>query len=107
MSWSWKQPIQAIGIALELYRSSQQNILRIDLDNPSFEIRTPLVHMLKKETMHLAYQMGILDYLLKETITCYEGIPHRAVKNDPACRLRNEGLRQFLEEMPNITFKLY
>lgn len=36
-----------------------QNILRIDLDDPSFEIRTPLVKMLKKENMHLYSGKGL------------------------------------------------
>jgi 7-cyano-7-deazaguanine synthase len=62
------------------YMDLLQNILRIDLDNPAFEIRTPLVQMLKKETLKLAYDMNILEYLLKETMTCYEGIPHQGCR---------------------------
>lgn len=84
------------------YMDLKQQILRIDLDNPHFEIRTPLVKMSKKETMELGYRLGVLNYLLKETITCYEGIPLQGCFKCPACRLRNEGIRQFLAENPDF-----
>ena len=56
------------------YMDLEQYVLRLDLDDPLFEIRTPIVDMSKKETMDLAYRLGILEFLLHETITCYEGI---------------------------------
>lgn len=85
------------------YMDLKQQILRIDLDDPQFEIRTPLVMMTKKETMELAQQLGVLDYLLRETITCYEGIPRLGCSVCPACHLRNEGLLQFQEAYPSIS----
>jgi 7-cyano-7-deazaguanine synthase len=77
------------------YMNLMEQILRIDLDNPSFEIRTPLVYMTKKETMVLADKLQVLPYLLEETITCYEGIRGSGCKVCPACILRNEGLAEF------------
>ncbi|HRD55271.1 MAG TPA: 7-cyano-7-deazaguanine synthase QueC [Parachlamydiaceae bacterium] len=74
------------------YMDLMEQILRIDLDDPKFTIRTPLVLMTKKETMALADSLGVLDYLLEETITCYNGIRHMGCKDCPACKLRNEGL---------------
>jgi 7-cyano-7-deazaguanine synthase len=84
------------------YMDLQQHILRIDLDSSGFEIRTPLIRMTKKETMRLADQMGILDFLLKETITCYEGVPHQGCRRCPACHLRNEGIQLFSQENPQF-----
>ncbi len=84
------------------YMDLLENILRIDLNNLHFEIRTPLVSLLKKETMQLAHQMGVLEYLFRETITCYEGIPLWGCQQCPACRLRNEGIKQFMQETPNF-----
>lgn len=84
------------------YMDLKQQILRIDLADPSFEILTPLVSMTKKETMVLGYELGVLPYLLNETITCYEGIPKQGCHNCPACTLRNEGIRQFLRDNPNF-----
>lgn len=79
------------------YMDLKQEILRIDLDDPQFEIRTPLVKMSKKQTLELAEKLGVLDFLLDQTITCYNGIPRQGCETCPACILRNEGLRQFLE----------
>lgn len=84
------------------YMDLMQEILRIDLDDESFEIRTPVVSMTKKETMELGYQFGILEFLLEETISCYEGIPHLGCKVCPACKLRNEGLAAFAKEHPTF-----
>ncbi|MDP1880602.1 MAG: 7-cyano-7-deazaguanine synthase QueC [Parachlamydiaceae bacterium] len=86
------------------YMDLKQEILRIDLDDPIFEIRTPLVKMTKKQTLELADQLGILEYLLKETVTCYEGLPENGCLLCPACQLRNQGIREFLVAHPN--FKL-
>lgn len=80
----------------------KQQLLRIDLGEPSFEIRTPLVYMSKKETLQLAQQLGVISFLLQETVTCYEGIPRQGCQRCPSCLLRNEGLRQFLAEQPHF-----
>jgi 7-cyano-7-deazaguanine synthase len=83
------------------YMDLMQEILRIDLDSTDFEIRTPIVKMTKRETLHLANQLNILDYLLKETVTCYEGIRHLGCQKCPACILRNNGLTEFLQDCPS------
>lgn len=85
------------------YMDLLQTLLRIDLDDPAFEIRTPVVNLTKKETLVLAQQLDILDYLLQETITCYDGLPHYGCQVCPSCRLRNEGLHQFMAEHPDFT----
>lgn len=84
------------------YMDLKQQILRIDLDDPTFEIRTPLVFLSKKEIMELAHKMGILEYLLKETISCYEGVPQKGCQKCPSCLLRNEALQQFIDEHPDF-----
>lgn len=78
------------------YIDLKQQLLRIDLLNPTFEIRTPLVDMTKSETLALAEQLGILNFLLKETVTCYEGVPESGCGTCPACVLRAEGLHNYL-----------
>src|SRR5690606_26132346 len=57
------------------YMDVIQKALRMDFADESFEIRTPLVRMTKKETMELGYKLGVLEYLLETTVTCYEGTP--------------------------------
>lgn len=85
------------------YMDLQQEILRLDLDRPTFEIRTPLIRLTKKETMELAFDLGILTYLLQETVTCYEGVRLQGCRNCPACKLRNQGIAEFLQNNPSFT----
>jgi len=87
-----------------LYMDKMEEILRMDLDQPGFEIRTPLVYMTKRETLELAYQLGVLEFLLEETITCYEGVPKKGCGLCPACLLRNQGIAEFLTFHPEIEF---
>ncbi|MGM0440143.1 MAG: 7-cyano-7-deazaguanine synthase QueC [Chlamydiota bacterium] len=84
------------------YMDKMQDILRIDFSDAIFEIRTPLVKMTKKETMMLGYELGVLDFLLETTITCYEGVALQGCRRCPACKLRNQGLRQFIAENPDF-----
>lgn len=84
------------------YMDLTQEILRIDLADSNFEIRTPVVKMTKKETMVLAQELGILDYLLRETITCYRGIPELGCRTCPSCLLRNKGIEEFAKEYPDV-----
>lgn len=86
------------------YMDIIQAALRLDFDNNNFEIKTPLVYMTKKQTMDLGYEMGVLHYLVETTITCYEGIPKQGCGKCPACHLRNEGLKQFLQEKSDFEF---
>lgn len=86
------------------YMDIVQAALRIDIDNPDFEIKTPLVYMNKKQSMELAYQMCKLEYLLENTMSCYEGVAGFGCGVCPACVLRNSGIKDFLQEHPDIVF---
>jgi len=81
------------------YMDMMEKILQIDLANPHFTICTPLVYMTKKETMKCADQLGILDYLLEETVSCYEGKKGRGCSRCPACLLRNEGIDSYRQSL--------
>lgn len=84
------------------YMDKMQDILRIDLDNPHFVIETPLVHMTKAETMQFGYELGVLEFLLENSITCYQGVPKAGCRKCPACELRNEGIQLFLDAHPSV-----
>ncbi len=92
------------------YMDLMQQILCIDLDDPEFEILTPIVNLNKKETLELADSLGILEYLLRNTITCYNGIPLLGCQKCPSCQLRNDGLKAYLKNhdfvLPNIFYNL-
>jgi 7-cyano-7-deazaguanine synthase len=78
--------------------------LHLDFADFTFQIRTPIIHMNKKETMELGHDLGVLGFLLENTITCYEGIPKEGCLKCPACKLRNEGLKIFALENPEFLF---
>lgn len=86
------------------YMDLVEAALRMDFANPKFEIRTPLVMMNKKETMELGYKLGVLEFLLETTVTCYEGIEKEGCMKCPACKLRNQGLKIFALEHPDFNF---
>lgn len=86
------------------YMDLIQTALRLDFANPKFEIRTPLVMMNKKETMELGHKLGVLEYLLETTVTCYEGIEKAGCLKCPACKLRNSGLKIFSLEHPDFKY---
>jgi 7-cyano-7-deazaguanine synthase len=86
------------------YMDFVQAALRMDFDDSSFEIRTPLVKMNKKETMELGHKLGVLEYLLETTVTCYEGIEKEGCLKCPACKLRNNGLKIFSLEHPEVKY---
>lgn len=86
------------------YMDIIQAVLRMDTGNPDFSVKTPIVYMTKEQTLNLGYQMGVLHFLLEETLTCYEGIKGYGCGTCPACKLRNEGLQQFLAKHPDFIF---
>ena len=61
-----------------------------------FVIHTPLTWIDKAETWALADELGVLDLVRRETLTCYNGIPGDGCGHCPACKLRREGLEKYL-----------
>lgn len=65
--------------------------------NEQFRIHTPLMWRDKAETWALADELGVLELIRKRTMTCYNGVVGDGCGHCPACRLRNEGLEQYLK----------
>ena len=61
-----------------------------------FVIHTPLMWIDKAQTWALADELGVLDLVRNETLTCYYGIPGDGCGHCPACKLRREGLEKYL-----------
>lgn len=61
-----------------------------------FVIHTPLMWIDKCETWALADELGILDYVRHNTLTCYNGVVGDGCGHCPACKLRMEGLQEYL-----------
>lgn len=70
--------------------------LSMDYD---FVVHTPLMWIDKKETWSLANDLGILELVRNQTLTCYNGVIGDGCGECPACNLRMEGLKGFLKSM--------
>lgn len=62
-----------------------------------FVIHTPLMWVDKEQTWEMADELGVLDLVKDETVTCYNGIPGDGCGHCPACKLRRHGLESYLE----------
>ena len=49
------------------------------------------------ETWALADELGVLELIRTETLTCYNGVQGDGCGHCPACTLRREGLEKYLK----------
>jgi 7-cyano-7-deazaguanine synthase len=61
-----------------------------------FIIHTPLMWLSKAETWALADELGVFDIVKNDTLTCYNGVIAEGCGHFPACKLRNDGLKEYL-----------
>lgn len=73
---------------------AEEKAIRLALDYP-IKIITPFLKMSKVKEWALAAQLGILDVIKNETVTCYNGIPGTGCGECPACLLRNRALAEY------------
>lgn len=76
--------IKSLGVTLNLAMDTQ------------FVIHTPLMWIDKAETWAMADELGVLDLVRNETLTCYNGVKGDGCGHCPACKLRREGLEKYL-----------
>ena len=69
--------------------------LNLSMDR-DFVIHTPLMWLDKAQTWELADDLGVLNYIRENTLTCYNGIIGDGCGECPACQLRSRGLDQYL-----------
>lgn len=60
-----------------------------------FEILTPLMWINKAETWKMADDLGVLDIVKNETLTCYNGIKGNGCGECPSCKLRKNGYLEY------------
>ncbi|RTR33954.1 7-cyano-7-deazaguanine synthase QueC [Robertmurraya yapensis] len=61
-----------------------------------FVIHTPLMWLDKAETWGLADDLNALEYVREKTLTCYNGIIGDGCGECPSCKLRKNGLDNYL-----------
>jgi len=74
---------------------SVNSSLNLAMDS-SFLIHTPLMWFDKKNVWRLADELGVFDIVKNETLTCYNGIIAEGCGDCPACKLRKNGLEEYL-----------
>lgn len=80
----------------DVFIKSMNVTLNLAMDYP-FTIKTPLMYLTKAQTWQLADELGVLDYVRHHTHTCYEGV-EGGCGQCPSCRLRNQGLSEYLAQ---------
>lgn len=73
--------------------------LEVTLDlatDEQFRIHTPLMWLTKEQTWQLADELGVLDIIRTQTLTCYNGIPGEGCGHCPACQLRRKGYEAYM-----------
>jgi 7-cyano-7-deazaguanine synthase len=79
----------------EAFILSAQQTISLALDE-TFEIHTPLMYRDKADVWQLSDELGVMDIIQRDTLTCYNGIKAEGCGHCPACKLRNEGLNRYL-----------
>ena len=62
-----------------------------------FIIHTPLMWLNKAETWALADELGVFEIVKNKTLTCYNGIIAAGCGECPSCKLRKEGLKEYMK----------
>lgn len=83
----------------DTFIKSLQTAINLGIDE-KIKIHTPLMFLDKCETNKLAYDMDILDIVVKYSHSCYNGNRDTLLgcQECPSCKLRNEGFKQFQEQ---------
>ncbi|NLY81027.1 MAG: 7-cyano-7-deazaguanine synthase QueC [Lysinibacillus sp.] len=79
----------------DIFVKSLNVTLNLSMDD-TFVIHTPLMWLNKAETWELSDKLGVLEFVRNKTLTCYNGIIADGCGECPACKLRNNGLNEYL-----------
>jgi len=82
------------------------NAVSLGLGSPVNFI-TPLMWLTKAETWALADSLGKLNFVIEETLTCYNGEKSYGCGKCDACHLRNKGLNEYLNNMDAVRKSLH
>ena len=84
----------------DMFIKSLKVTLNLAMDY-NFVIHTPLMWLDKADTWKMADELGVLDIVYKNTLTCYNGIRGEGCGECPACFLRRRGYEEFLKRKEN------
>ncbi|MCP4752227.1 MAG: 7-cyano-7-deazaguanine synthase QueC [Proteobacteria bacterium] len=86
----------------EAFARSMEKSLNLGSEQ-EIELVTPLMYLTKAETFDLAEKEGVLDLVIEESHTCYQGSAQtnewgRGCGSCPACRLREKGFWEYKDK---------
>ena len=84
----------------DVFIKSLNTTLNLSMDY-SFVVETPLMWLDKAETWNMAHELGVLDVIKNDTLTCYNGVIGNGCGECPACNLRKNGYLEFKEKFLN------
>ena len=61
-----------------------------------FRLHTPLMWLDKMQIWALADELGVIDIIRNNTLTCYNGVMGDGCGHCPACKLRREGYQKYV-----------
>lgn len=61
-----------------------------------FRLHTPLMWFDKMQIWALADELGVIDIIRNNTLTCYNGVMGDGCGHCPACKLRREGYQKYV-----------
>jgi len=70
--------------------------LNLAMDYP-FQVLTPLMYLTKEQTWRMADELGVLEYISENTLTCYNGVIGSGCGECPSCKLRQRGYNAYLQ----------
>lgn len=80
----------------DVFIKSLNVTLNLSMDQ-NFVIHTPLMWLNKAQTWKLANELDAFEFVRNRTLTCYNGIIADGCGICPACKLRKNGLDEYLE----------
>ncbi len=75
---------------------SLNGTLKLSMDY-DYTIHTPLMWKNKAKIWQLADELGVMELIQNETVTCYNGVKGSGCGHCPACMLRNRGLENYIK----------
>ncbi len=84
----------------DIFVKSTNVTLNLAMDY-QFVIHTPLMWIDKRDTWKMAYDLGVIDIIKNNTLTCYNGIIGDGCGECPSCTLRRKGYEEFEKKYLN------
>ncbi|AFS79596.1 7-cyano-7-deazaguanine synthase QueC [Gottschalkia acidurici 9a] len=79
----------------DVFIKSLNVTLNLSMDY-EYVVHTPLMWIDKEETWKMADDLGVLEVIKNETLTCYNGIKGSGCGECPSCTLRNRGYENYI-----------